>query len=629
MTQSDVSPSATAPAPATFTGRLTANPKGFAFVHLADGLPDVFIPPKARLSAQQGEVVRIVIEEETEGRRSGRVVSLPDRAPEWVGEVITADNGSLLLKPLDQRLPLAALLPGPAIAGQLILARLDTRPTYPRLGEVSCVRVLGQEPSAQVINEIVALGHQLPGAFTDEDLASIATDTSPGDRTDLRHLPFVTIDAAHSRDLDDALWAEPMADGRLRMIVAIADVAHFVRPGTRIDELARERTTSVYLPGRVLPMLPNLLSQELCSLNPAVDRLCVVCDLIIEADGQVLQSRFYRAHMRSQGRLTYDGVEQHLFNGVPAPTEWAPVWSSLQALRQCYERLLDARRARGAIDFDSAEASVSVGPDGATFVRQPRGHAHRLVEETMVAANVQAARTLDERAHDSLFRAHAAPPPKKREALDALLDARAIERPDDSPGAMAALARAHPTLAPAILRAQDKASYQTRNAGHFGLGLAHYAHFTSPIRRYPDLVIHRVLLGEAQPDLEELARLCSEGERRATIAEREAVDRLRAAHMAPLAGQRFTGRIESVTRMGLFITLDESRASGLLPLAALGEALADVLSQVITDGDGVEWGLGETIEVALASADWKTNRLEFAAPRHPTAVPAVAAGPRP
>ena len=621
-------------------GLLSANPKGFAFVRLDDGGPDVFIPPKSRMGAQHGERVGIELDASDAAQppscRSGRVVQLPERAPEWIGHVVQTDSG-FELHPIDPRCSPVALAQAPEEAlGAIVLAHLTMRPRGVGTGEAVYVRTLGQGPTAPVINAIVSHAHGLPGDFPEAVLQEAqamgdAVQFDPSamtDRKDLRALPFCTIDGASSKDLDDALWAQVLPDGTLRLLVAIADVAHYVRPGSAIDDEAQKRTTSVYLPGSVNPMLPNALSQGLCSLNPHVDRFCVVCEMDIDANGAVASSRFYKAIMRSQARLTYSDVESHLFQGldagVPLPGHWSSIASSMTALRRVYERLAQARATRGAMDFSSNEVALSFNAGGVVrgIYKPARTNAHRLVEETMVAANVQAAKTLHDRAHDSLFRAHGAPPEKKHATLNAMLGARGIQPISDlgsvHAGELSALTQAHPHLASAILRAQDKARYETKNAGHFGLGLDHYAHFTSPIRRYPDLVMHRVLVGEAQPDLEMLAQACSEGERRATAAEREAVDRLRTAYLSGKEGERFAGVIESVTRMGAFVCLGDTAASGLLPLACFGEnAVLDEVAQHIIDEHGVEWGLGDGVEVALAAADWKTSRIEFAAPAKP------------
>ncbi len=606
-----------APQPNLLTGRLCGHPKGFAFVHIGDGLPDIFIPPGSRMGAQHGEVVKVALDQDDHDKRTGHVVSLPENLPEWVGEVV-GEDGQLLVRPIDPRHFVTDLLPGNAHIGDIIRIRLEQRPTSLIRGQAKCIAVLGNEPTSDVINDLVFVTHHLPADYTEEDVAGLEKlniDFTDPTRRDMRSTPFVTIDALHSKDLDDALWADENPDGTLRLCVAIADVSYFVKPGSKIDEMARKRTTSIYLPGKVLPMLPKVLSQDLCSLNPGVDRLAVVCDMTVSIMGEVLSSSFYRATINSHARLTYDNVERHIFDDVPFPDTWSAVTPSLKNLRRVYETLLVARQLRGAMDFDRPDASVNVSQGGAIFKRSSRGHSHRLVEETMIAANVQAAKTLDERSQESLYRAHGAPPVKKMEALQTLLSARSITLENQSPAALARLAKEYPGLCSAILRAQDKATYRLRNAGHFGLALAHYAHFTSPIRRYPDLVIHRILLGEDQPDLEELAHLCSEGERRATLAEREAVDRLRAVSLCQQVGTRFTGKIESITRMGIFVTLDVSRASGLVPYSAMENSLPDIVSQTLLAPDGNIWEIGDAIEVALSSSDWRTNKIEFAAPK--------------
>lgn len=623
-------------------GPLSANPKGFAFVRVDDGGPDVFIPPRARQGAQHGELVGIVLDPPSTNasdgtdRRSGQVVQLPDRNPEWLGEVIAGPVGHQL-RPVDPRLPTVDLTDAPEEAiGAIVQAQLTTRPRGPNSGQAKWLSTIGTGPTATVVNAIVSRAHDLPGRFPEAvlqaaselgDQVEFSPEADP-DRADLRHLPFVTIDGASSRDLDDALFAQILPTGQARLLVAIADVAHYVRPGSIIDDEAQRRTTSVYLPGSVNPMLPNALSQGLCSLNPDVDRLCVVGELDISPSGEVVSSQFYRAIMRSHARLTYSEVEEHLFQSEEMPDAWAPSHVSLRSLRTVYERLASQRATRGAMDFLSNEVAISLNSSGVvkSIYKPVRTQAHRLVEETMVAANVAAAKTLHDRASDSLFRAHGAPNEKKHAALNAMLGARGLpelaSHGSISAGDLAGVISDHPHLSGAVLRAQDKARYETKNSGHFGLGLEHYAHFTSPIRRYPDLVMHRILVGESQPGLELLAKMCSEGERRATAAEREATDRLRTGYLATKQGERVLGTIEGITRMGAFVSLDQTSASGLLPLSCFGDnAIIDEVAQHITDDQGNEWGLGQTLEDALASVDWKTNRIEFAAPAKPVLAP--------
>lgn len=605
-------------APPELQGQLSAHPNGFAFVRATDGGPDVFVAKRDRAGALHGQQVAVVVGKDDGHRRQGKVTAILSAPPSWMGEATVQTEAGWSIQPLDPRYPECLVAPSDLAVGRLV--QVQSEPAQTGTGPVTArvLRQFGTLPNLDLINDLVSTLHELVPSYTPAEISqwsppAIATATDNQAREDLRHLPFVTIDGASTRDLDDALWAQKLPGDEIELFVAVADVSHFVQPGSSLDAAARRRTTSVYLPGRVLPMLPPSLSENACSLNPGVDRLAVVCRMRIDADGHVAGQGFVRAHIRSAHKLTYDAVERSLFGTGSCPSGWEDCWSSLLALRQAYERLLADRARRGAMDFDAPEFAFT--PEASSgFHARRRGHAHRLVEETMVAANVQSAKTLDALALDSLYRAHGGPPPHKQETLANLLRAHQVDLPEASSHALSGLARSHPHLSSAILLAQDRASYQLRNTGHFGLGLSHYAHVTSPIRRYPDLVVHRMLLGQSQPDLEALALECSEGERRAAICEREAVDRYRALRLSDQVGERFIGRIDAVSPMGLFITLSATGGSGLLPLAELGEAVADVPAQQVMDADGRLWCLGAEVEVLLASADWKLNRIEFAAP---------------
>ncbi len=456
-------------------------------------------------------------------------------------------------------------------------------------------------------------------------------------RDDLRDVPLVTIDDEDARDFDDAVFAEPDADpantGGFHLVVAIADVGWYVRPAGALDRSAAERGNSVYFPDRVVPMLPERLSNDLCSLRPNEDRPVLAVHLWIDAEGRKRRHRFVRAMMRSAARLTYRQIQNDAdglpADGVPEGVR-APLYAAYHALRR-------ARQARGTLDLDLPERRIVMNDQGRIESVAPRARydSHRLIEEFMILANVAAAEALEENSHPVMYRVHEAPSPEKLEALRAFLasldlslskgqvmQARHFER---------ILARAAQTphsriVNEMILRSQAQASYHPENVGHFGLALRRYCHFTSPIRRYADLLVHRALIsgfglgegGLAGADeaarFGTLARQVSMTERRAAAAERDTADRLVAAFLAQSVGATFEGRIQGVTRFGLFVHLEETDADGLLPISSLGAERFrhDEARHTLTgERSRIAFALGDPISVRLEEANPLTGRILF------------------
>ena len=509
-----------------------------------------------------------------------------------------------------------------------------------RLGlpDARVVERLGDVDSPGAISLAAIHGHGLPVRFPDEALAEAEHSAAPGldGRTDLRALPLVTIDGADARDFDDAVWAEadsaPDNPGGWRAVVAIADVAHFVRPGSALDRAARERGNSAYFPDRVVPMLPEALSAGLCSLKPGEDRACLAAHLRIDARGDVLDWRFERALMRSAARLTYEAVQEAAdgdVGGLPVP-----VRTVLPALYGVYGALRAARERRGALDLELPERVVTLGDEGAVahigFAR--RFDSHRLIEELMIAANVAAASALEAKNAPCMYRVHDRPDTAKLETLREFMRSRGIAlprggavRPDTFNRFLALLEdpRDIGVASLMILRAQAQAEYNPRNIGHFGLGLTRYAHFTSPIRRYADLLVHRALIdayglgdgGSGRVEaaaLEQVGAHISSTERRAQAAERDALDRYCAAYLAERTGAEFEGRIAGVTRFGVFVSLDETGAEGLVPARTLGASRPRFDSRRQTlDAAGRTLCLGDRVVVALEEADAMAGGLTF------------------
>ncbi len=582
--------------------------------------------------------------------RPGRVLGLyrplpPDDAPVRRGHV--AEAGRVV--PTDRRVKAEWSVPagetGNAERDEIVLAE-----PLPQMGlglkPVRIVERLGRMGDARSISLLCLHAHDIPQHFPDEvvEQAEAATGVELSGRTDLRAVPLVTIDGADARDFDDAVFAEPDPDpgnaGGYRLVVAIADVSHYVRAGSALDREARLRGNSVYFPDRVVPMLPEALSNGWCSLKAGEPRGCLFVEMRIGADGAKHAHRFGRGLMRSAARLTYEEV-QAAHDGAAA---LALPDGLLDSLYGAFRALLGARTRRGTLDLDLPERRVVIA-DGRVVAIVPRARldSHRLIEEFMVLANVAAAEEL-ERLHQScMFRVHAPPSPEKLDALRAFLATLDIPlkpageiRPADLDAVLTRVAGTEqaPLVNEMVLRSQSQAEYGPDNLGHFGLALPRYAHFTSPIRRYADLLVHRALiaglrLGSDGLRTEDGAGFADTGahvtatERRAALAERDAVERYIAAHLADKIGATFSARISGVTRFGLFVTLSETGASGLVPISSLSSLSAltgadelwmhdEAAQALIGRRSGAAYRLAQTVTVRLVEAAPLTGGLLFA-----------------
>lgn len=569
---------------------------------------------------------------------------LESRAQRVVGLFEKGKDGFGRLTPTDKRIKTEfSIHPrdiGNVKSGDLVI--VEAEPVR-RLGtpKARIVERIGRADEPRSISLISVAEHQIPFQFSPAALnqAKEAGPATLGKRTELRHVPLVTIDGDDARDFDDAVFAEPDPDAKnpdgWRLLVAIADVAHYVRPGDALDKVARERGNSVYFPDRVVPMLPEELSNGWCSLKPSEDRPCMAVEIIIDANGSKLRHRFMRGLMRSQARLTYEQT-QAAHDGRPNDLTRPLLKPIIGPLYGAFRALLKAREARGTLDLDIPERRVFLGEDGhiERIVPRSRLDSHRLIEEFMIAANVAAAEALEKRRQPCMYRVHEPPDPARVEALRQFVDGlglklargqvirpkhftRLLEQAKRTPYA----AMIH-TL---TLRSQMPAVYAPVNLGHFGLALQRYAHFTSPIRRYSDLLVHRALIsaygfgddglpGEAAAAFEAAGQHISATERRAAAAERDATDRYVAHFMAERVGENFDGRINGVARFGLFVTLDETGADGLLPVTMLPPDFYDHDERshaLIGRRHGRAFQLGAPITVRLAAAQPLTGGLSF------------------
>lgn len=581
-------------------GTLSANRAGYGFVRTEALTDSVFLPPPQMRGLMHGDRLRIAVRAAGPGRYLGEVLEVLERGVQRFLGVVEASHRSLMVRAADQRLGFTchavANEPG-ARAGDWVIAHLLRYGREGQAGEAAIERLLDPDRPVEMATEAAIARFGLPVEFPSEALQEARRYGQTIDpqeaarRVDLRGLPLVTIDGEDARDFDDAVYAERLEQGGYRLLVAIADVSHYVQPDSALDRAARERGTSVYFPTRVLPMLPTALSNHLCSLEPHVDRLCMVADMRVSKRGVLESGRFYTAVMRSAARLTYTLAHEALFLGVPAararlePT----LVESLAPLLEVYHALMAARRRRGALDFDAPETRFELEGERVHSVRfATRNEAHRLIEECMICANVAVARALQTEGLPALLRVHAPPDEKKLEQLRATLRVLGIELQLPEPvhardlGAVAPRVRdaqTRPFVESLIVRSMAQALYQPENIGHFGLALKHYAHFTSPIRRYPDLMIHRALRAltglqprEALPDTPELSAAGTELsrlERRADEAARFVSTFLKCVYLRDRLGQTFDGLITTVMEFGCFVQLLDVGVDGLLPLAAL------------------------------------------------------------
>jgi len=614
-------------------GRIEGHRDGHGFLVPDDGGPQVFLPPAEMRQVLHGDRAAVRLTgRDARGRPSGEIVEVLERATRRIVGRLHSEHGVMFLVPEDRRIAQDILVPpkeaGRAKAGEVVTVELVAQPSKHAQPIGRVAEVLGRytDPGMEIeialrkfdlphelSKKAMAAARALPEAVREEDLA---------DRRDLRELGFVTIDGETAKDFDDAVHA--VRDGRgFRLWVAIADVSHYVRHGDPLDADARERGTSVYFPRRVIPMLPEKISNGLCSLNPEVDRLAMVCEMTVTPKGVVARYEFYPAVIRSRARLTYNQVWEWLSSGSAPPY--------LQTLYEVYGRLAEERRRRGAIDFETIETRMVFDAHGKIerIVPEARNDAHRLIEECMLAANVSAGNLLSERRHPVLYRVHDVPAPDKVSALRDFLAELGLQLPGGEvprPGDYAKLLdgiRQRPDftlLQTILLRSLKQAVYSPDNAGHFGLAFEAYVHFTSPIRRYPDLLVHRAIKACLEGrryegvDWDALGRHCSDTERRADEASRDVENWLKCFYMKEHVGGEFTGAVTGVTSFGLFVTLDDYFVDGLVHISELGRDYFQfdaARHMLLGERSGKRFRLADRMKVRLVRVDLETRKIDF------------------
>ena len=582
-------------------GVVSANRGGFGFVRVEGQAENVFLPPREMTGLIHGDKVRISVHEQADGRFSGEVQAVIARGIEAFLGTLSVQGRSAWVTPMDRRIAVPCQVPADALGGardgEYVIARI-TR--YPNAGVGAQARIeqrLDPNRPNQLACEAAIARYSLPNKFAPEvereaqDYGASVDPKESERRRDLRNMPLVTIDGADARDFDDAVFAEKSAGG-FRLVVAIADVSHYVRSGTALDVAARERGTSVYFPSRVIPMLPAALSDNLCSLAPNVDRLCFAADMQISRTGQLTSAEFYPAVMRSHARLTYVQAYEALFEAKPvARAQLGSLVDKLLPLLDVYQVLAGARARRGALEFESTESIVEFDAEQQVraIAQYERNDAHKLIEECMVLANVAVAQALGKAKVATLYRVHATPEDKKLEQLRVMLGALGIaaEIPQTvTPLILRQITERfgsgpdRPFLESLVVRAMPQALYQPTNIGHFGLALDAYAHFTSPIRRYPDLVVHRSLKAMVEPKdvsgeryeaptLSVVGADLSRLEKRADESDRYVETFLKCSYLASHVGEEFDGLITSVVDFGCFVRLSGVDTDGLLHLDAL------------------------------------------------------------
>ncbi len=628
-------------------GRIIGHADGFGFIRPDDGSDDLFLSPREMnpLLHNDRAMVRVVGIDK-KGRREGAVVEILERNTHQVVGRLYKEDGFTYVIPDNKNISQTILLQkdgiGGAKQGQIVIAEIVEQPSKLRQPIGRIIEVLGDHLAPGMEIEMAIRSHELPYQWPEALLEEIkpltpeVPEAAKAGRVDLRATPLVTIDGEDARDFDDAVYAKKTPSG-WKLLVAIADVSHYVQIGTALDAEAKNRSTSVYFPENVIPMLPEVLSNGLCSLNPHVDRLCMVCEMLIDHDGNVTRAKFMEAVMNSHARLTYTEVAKMLVDGdAELQAKYQPVFKHLQELYALYQVLRMKREQRGAMDFDTQETRILFGDNRkiSKIVPVTRNDAHKLIEECMITANSVAAKFLNGKKMPKLLRIHEGPSSDKLFALKTFLGELGLKMGGEAEPApldymhLVNSIKGRPDahlIQTVLLRSLSQAVYSPELKGHFGLALEAYAHFTSPIRRYPDLLVHRAIRHCLQgkkadsfyygvPDMVLLGEHCSANERRADDATRDVVNWLKCEYMMDKIGEEFTGIIPAVTSFGFFVELAEIFVEGLVHISNLGEDYFhfDPTSHRLQgERTNTTYRLGDSVKIKVVRVDLDEKKMDF------------------
>ena len=628
------------------TGTVSGHRDGFGFVIRDDGEPDdVYLSAREMRPLFDGDRIAIrVVGTDRRGRAEGELVDVLDRGTREVAGQFIRERGIGLVIPDNPKLVHRILIPkgesGRAKPGQIVVAEILDYPTHVQQATGRIIDIIGAPDEKGIATDIAIHSHAIPYKWPRsvldeiEQYGSNVPSKAKQGRTDLRSVDLVTIDGADARDFDDAVYCERSGNG-WRLLVAIADVSHYVEIGSGLDNEATRRGTSVYFPDRVVPMLPEVLSNGLCSLNPKVDRLCMVCEMLVNAEGKVTRSTFFEGVMRSKARLTYSQVNQ-LLEGKAKNAVPKDLHTPIRELHALYKVFAKARGRRGAIEIDLPQTKFKLNKDGEIDKIEvvPRNDAHRLIEECMIAANVEAAKFLKKHRIPGLYRVHPRPDPDRFDELRLYLVSLGLKvahpehvQPRDFTKIIRQTA-ARPdatAIMMTMLRSLTHAAYSPANIGHFGLALESYAHFTSPIRRYPDLLVHRAIrhiVRGGKPgryeyggrEMERLGAITSAHEKRAEEATREVEAWLKCQYMEQHLGDEFDGVITGVTNFGVFVQITELLVDGLVHVTSLSNDYYkfDAGTQsLVGERTGRKFRLGDAMRVQVNKVDMETRRIDF------------------
>jgi len=628
-------------------GTIQGHPDGYGFFIPEEGGEDMILSAKEMRTVMHGDLVLAYQSGvDRRGRPEGKIHEIIEHANATVVGRFFTEHGVGFVIPDNKRLTQDISIPlefaAGAKNGQMVLTEVIAFPSKRNQAIGKVIHILGEHMAPGMETEVAIHAHGIPAEWPEEVLAEVAkipqkvtADQLEG-RADLRHLSFVTIDGEDAKDFDDAVYCYQKPKGGYQLYVAIADVSHYVTVDSELDKEAARRGNSVYFPSRVVPMLPEALSNGICSLNPHVDRLCIVAEMAITPDGKISRSRFYRAVFHSHARLTYTQVAQWLQDGN-TDAQHEALWPSLQSLHALYITLLKARKLRGAMDFETTETRIEFDDKRKIQRIVPiiRNDAHRLIEECMLAANVATARFLEKAKLPILYRVHETPDEDKIEALRLFLGELGLQlgggkkpHPKDFQKVLSSIENRPEKhlIETVMLRSLKQAQYIEENDGHFGLAYSAYTHFTSPIRRYPDLLIHRAIAHLIDKEgieekfhytAEEMSRLgkhCSFTERRADEATREVVAWLKCEYMQDKLGQVFQGTISAVTSFGIFVELNDIYVEGLVHVTSLRNdyyAFDAIKHRLVGERGGHVYRLGDKMKVLVARVDLDERKIDF------------------